>query len=133
MAKASDRQYYTVPEAARFLDVSPSTVWRWIQAQKLPAYRVGPKNIRIRKGDLETLIRPVRVGRQKVTVAKGKKEGQLYLPGPEEVQDIWANYDPQRVRRGLQKSAGALAGADRDPLLTDIHTARQQMSHGRPA
>ncbi len=32
MATTKDRDYYTVAEAAERLDVSRSTVWRWIEA-----------------------------------------------------------------------------------------------------
>jgi len=60
MPKLAERQYYTVAEAARVLDVSPSTVWRWIQAERLSAYRVGPRTIRLKKEDLEQMMRPVR-------------------------------------------------------------------------
>ncbi|MBI4639513.1 MAG: hypothetical protein HY731_02400 [Candidatus Tectomicrobia bacterium] len=65
-----------------------------------------------------------------------EKDGQFYRLEPEQVkqsENIWASYDLQKVREALQKSAGALFGVDRDALLTDIHTARQQKSHGRPA
>ncbi len=60
MPKTAARDYYTVPQAAQVLDVSPATVWRWIAAEKLPAYRVGPRAIRIMKRDVETVIKPVR-------------------------------------------------------------------------
>lgn len=60
MSKRTDSQFYTVPEAARVLDVSPVTIWRWIEADKLPAVRVGPRNIRVKKGDVESMIRPAR-------------------------------------------------------------------------
>jgi excisionase family DNA binding protein len=50
--------YFTVAEAARKLKVSHSTVWRWIEAGRLPAYRVGPKNIRIAERDLDSVIAP---------------------------------------------------------------------------
>lgn len=49
----------TVSDAARTLGVSPSTVWRWIDGGKLPALRVGPKAIRIRRRDVEAAIQPV--------------------------------------------------------------------------
>ncbi|GEM_PF-1936336 len=58
--KPAERQYHTVVEAAKVLDVSPSTVWRWIQAERLSAYRVGPRTIRLKKEDLEQMMRPVR-------------------------------------------------------------------------
>ncbi|HEU0022292.1 MAG TPA: hypothetical protein VFR55_11560 [Dehalococcoidia bacterium] len=65
-----------------------------------------------------------------------EKEGLLFRIEPEKdpkTQDIWANYDPRKVRQGLKNSAGALAGVDRDALIRDIHLQRQQDSHGRPA
>jgi len=64
---AQDEPFYSVAEAALVLGVSPSTVWRWIDAGKLPAYRVGPKNIRIRRGDLHATVRPARTGAEEVS------------------------------------------------------------------
>jgi len=51
--------YLTVAEAAKRLQVSHPTVWRWIRSGKLPAYRVGPKTIRINEADLARLVQPV--------------------------------------------------------------------------
>ncbi len=47
--------------------------------------------------------------------------------------DVWAGYDPERVRDGLQRSAGALRGVNRDQLLTDLAEQREQDSRSRPA
>jgi hypothetical protein len=47
--------------------------------------------------------------------------------------DIWADYDPEKVRQGLQRSAGALKGVDHEALKKDIQSQRQQDSRGRPA
>jgi len=44
-----------VTEAAEFLSVHPNTVRKLIKSGKLPALRLGPKTIRIRKSDLEGL------------------------------------------------------------------------------
>jgi excisionase family DNA binding protein len=60
MTSSQERDYYTVAQAAKVLDVSPSTIWRWIKAAKLPAYRVGPRKIRIKKADLPIIITPAR-------------------------------------------------------------------------
>ena len=65
-----------------------------------------------------------------------EREGQIYRLELEQAQlpeNVWTNYDPEQVRRGLRESAGALAGVDREALLRDIHGAREQASHGRPA
>ncbi len=51
----ADRDYYTIREAAAVLNVSAPTVWRWVTAGKLPAYRVGQRSIRIRQCDAEAL------------------------------------------------------------------------------
>jgi hypothetical protein len=48
-------------------------------------------------------------------------------------QVIWANYDPEKAREGLRKSAGALQGVDRDTPQRDIRNQRKQDSCGRPA
>ncbi len=54
----TDRRYYTIADAATLLQVSASTVWRWIAAGRLPAQRLGPKTIRIRQEDLDALRQP---------------------------------------------------------------------------
>src|SRR3954468_5764628 len=60
MTQAAESDFYSIAQAAKLLGVSPSTVWRWIEADRLPAYRVGPKNIRIKKADLEQAVQPTR-------------------------------------------------------------------------
>src|SRR6266487_2928654 len=60
MTQAAETDFYSIARAAKLLGVSPSTVWRWIEADRLPAYRVGPKNIRIKKADLEKVVQPTR-------------------------------------------------------------------------
>lgn len=44
---------YSVPQAARALGISPTTVRRWIRRGTLPASREGPRGFRIREEDLE--------------------------------------------------------------------------------
>ena len=113
-------RYYSVPEAARILQVSPATLWRWIAMRRLTAYRVGPRRIRVKREDVLSMIQPTR--REEVTAVKEK-----------EPTEIFAGYDPKRTREALRKSAGALVGVDRHALLADIHAARKQASQGRPA
>lgn len=65
-----------------------------------------------------------------------EREGQIYRLEPEQMKQpktLWAGYNPETVRRGLKRSAGALAGVDREALLRDIQQAREQVSHGRPS
>jgi excisionase family DNA binding protein len=59
MAQDTTGEYYTVAQAAEALGVSVSTIWRWIKAQRLPALRLGPKSIRVRRQDVEAELRHV--------------------------------------------------------------------------
>lgn len=56
MNPTAERDYYTVAEAADKLNVSHSTVWRWIRAGKLSAHRVGSRSLRIKQGDLDRMV-----------------------------------------------------------------------------
>jgi hypothetical protein len=47
--------------------------------------------------------------------------------------DIWQDYDPEKAREGIRKSAGALQGVDIEALKKDIKRQRQQDDHDRPA
>ena len=52
--------YLSVRQTAEFLSLSQRTVRRYIEQQILPAYRVaGSNTIRIKREDLETLLRPI--------------------------------------------------------------------------
>jgi excisionase family DNA binding protein len=43
----------TVKEAAKFLGVSPQTVYLWVERKQIPHLRVMGRNIRFFKSDLE--------------------------------------------------------------------------------
>lgn len=48
----------TIPEAADMLRVSAVTVSRWLKQGRLPAYRVGPRAVRIRRVDIDQVLAP---------------------------------------------------------------------------
>jgi len=55
-----DADYLTVAEAATTLKVSTATIWRWVNDGRLPAYRVGPRKVRLKAADIHALITPAR-------------------------------------------------------------------------
>jgi excisionase family DNA binding protein len=55
-----ERSYYSVSEVAAMLGVSRVSVWRWISSGKLPVSRVGHRTVRIKREDLQQVIRPLR-------------------------------------------------------------------------
>ena len=48
----ADSEPLTVKEAARFLGVSPQTVYAWVERRQIPHLRVMGRNIRFLKSDL---------------------------------------------------------------------------------
>jgi excisionase family DNA binding protein len=81
MTRSQESDYYTVTQAAKVLEVSPSTIWRWIKAGKLPAYRVGERAIRIKKADLPSIVTPARAKE----VSMEKQPTTLQPPSAEEL------------------------------------------------
>ncbi len=53
-----DGDLLTIPEAAAALKVSPVTIARWLKQGRLPAYRMGPRAVRIRREDLMAVLTP---------------------------------------------------------------------------
>ena len=129
MSEAAERQYFTVAEAARVLDVSRTTIWRWIAEGRLRAYRAGVRTIRIKREDLRALMQPAHRYPKEPTAGG---EAHRYQGKPGQV-DIWAGYDPSKVKKALRAAAGALVGVDREALRHDLREARRQASRGRPA
>ena len=57
-----NEEYLTVTEAANLVRVSPSTIRRWIREGNLPAYRLGPRRVGLKRDDLATLVTPIHTG-----------------------------------------------------------------------
>jgi excisionase family DNA binding protein len=63
MVPIFDDEYVTVAEAATLVGVSASTIWRWVNQKFLPAYRSGPRKVRLKRADLTKVVtsaRPIR-------------------------------------------------------------------------
>jgi len=109
--------YKTINEAAELLDVSRTTVWRWIREGRLPAYRAGSRTIRIRAEDLDAQLTPIQQpGRESPKAGK---------------EDIWANYDPVKARQALESLRGLFKDIDTGQLKRDLREARSQKERVR--
>jgi excisionase family DNA binding protein len=54
-----NEEYLTVAEAANLVRVSPSTIRRWIREGNLPAYRLGPRRVGLKRDDLSAMVAPI--------------------------------------------------------------------------
>ena len=52
-SKKDDEYPLTVKQAAKYLGVSPQTVYLWVERKQIPHLRVMGRNIRFLKSDLE--------------------------------------------------------------------------------
>lgn len=61
------------------------------------------------------------------------KDGVRYRVELAEGDDIWAGYDPERMREALRQTAGSWREIDTEALKAEIREMRGQDSEGRPA
>jgi len=54
-------EWLTVSEAATYLKVARTTIYRWVKDKKLPLYQLGDRLVRLRREDLDALAQPRRV------------------------------------------------------------------------
>src|SRR5688500_482218 len=77
-----------------------------------------------------------RTGKRRV-LHRGPRPIAVLTPVPQDSRtdqaDIWAGYDPDRVRQALHGSMGVLDTVDTEQLKADIRAQRAQDSAGRPA
>lgn len=78
MLQDLNEEFFTIPEAAKLLKVSVSTVWRWIDSGALPAYRIGQRRIRIKKAELQTIIQPIKTGLIAQAKPEKKRKGMCF-------------------------------------------------------
>jgi excisionase family DNA binding protein len=55
------RKLMTIAAAAAYADVHPVTLRRWVAAGRLPAYRVGPRLLKVDQAELDSVVRPLPV------------------------------------------------------------------------
>ncbi len=120
-----ESSYLTVGRTAKMLAVSPSTVWRWIDAGKLPAFRVGGRAIRIRKGDVAAVMHPVKHSRREETM---QMEADLFTPPtPEELARRQAV-----VTEMLANRKGRVIAPMTAAQLVHKARAQEQQAYGKP-
>lgn len=57
--RPSARNLVGIAQAAKYADVHPITLRRWVAGGRVPAYRVGPRLLKVDLNELEAMLRPV--------------------------------------------------------------------------
>lgn len=122
MAIAPDG-FISVPEAARRLHVSVSTMWRWINAQQLPAYRVGPKRVLIKEADLPALVAPRDVQAQETARRVTRPEEQP-LTDEERARGLAAIAAARRGQVELLKRTGGKLFRSSGDVINEMRDER---------
>ena len=84
------------------------------------------------------LLRVLHQGRVYRVEVEDEPEPRAPMPQPPRVRladpnDIWKDYDPEKVREAFHRGAGLLKGVDTEQLKRDLREQREQDSAGRPA
>ncbi|MBI4505056.1 MAG: helix-turn-helix domain-containing protein [Chloroflexi bacterium] len=94
-----DMELLTVAEAAELLKVSAVTLRRWLRQGRLPAYRLGPRQVRVRRGDLAALL----VRQQPAEVRQPAPEMRIATALEEALRPLSAD-EAERIKRFLEAS-----------------------------
>src|SRR2546428_581915 len=122
---AEQRGYYSVSEVAALLGVSRVSIWRWISAGRLPVSRLGHRTVRIRREDVDRIVRPFRGHRAQTAVVLGDSMSALALqPGSKDHLVMFYDAEPFLIDSVVEFIAPALKSGDRAALVaTPRHRA----------
>ncbi len=123
VARDDPASYLTVSEAAARLEVSISTIWRWIARGDLRAYRVGRRSVRLKRDDVQGMVRRLDRPMATSTTVGPPAVPYITLADPD---DIWAGYDAAAVRQALREvqRTPILTPEEADALFADLYRAR---------
>ncbi len=81
-----------------------------------------PKRIRVSRGtELARLLDEAAAGPLLLD-----KDGELYRLSRAEVEDVWADYDPEKVREAVASYAGSWRDIDLEAFKALIYRAREE-------
>ncbi len=121
--------FVTVEEAAGLLRVSQSTLWRWLKAGDLRAYRIGGRRVWLRRSDLAGLVKPA-TGEAKEggVMVQGERAHERRLTEAEQQRMLGAAEAARELRARLLDTRG---GNLFRPAYEDIDEVRRERSETR--
>jgi hypothetical protein len=80
-----------------------------------------------------TLARALEDADGPVVLDSGRVRYRVERESDAATEDLFANYDPERVGAAFRSVAGILKGVDTEALINELREQRGQDSSGRPA
>jgi excisionase family DNA binding protein len=111
-AEPGFREFLTVAEIAELLKMNPQSIRNWIDAGKLPAYRVG-RRVRVSRADFDALINSGRTTRAVPEVTAHSFTAQDFWSG-ERMPDQAVNEASRSRQTALQAEAQQAATDEED-------------------
>ncbi len=129
MSQALEAEFLSVPEAAMALNVSTSTIWRWIDRGQLAAYRIGQRKVRVKRTDVARMIVPARDGEPGGKIASIEQERERLarpLSKAERVRALAALEAAESLERELAPLSHEQSRTDSSELLNESRDERSQ-------
>jgi excisionase family DNA binding protein len=98
--------YLTVVQAAQQLSIHPSTIRRWIDQGRLPAYRVGEKRIGVKPSDLAKVVTPLSGRHRRAELMVKPEEVTIPSLTDTEHRRVLQALELRRLREGLAAKYG---------------------------
>ncbi len=128
-ANAAWGDFVTIQEGAALLRISQSTVWRWVKAGDVRAYRMGGRRVWLRRSELAALVKPVTERTKKGgTMAQGERVHERRLTEAERQQMLGAVDAARELQARLLEARG---GKLFRPAYEEIDEARRERSAAR--
>lgn len=125
MGTALDEEYLSVGEAAERLGVSGSTIWRWVGQGRLPAYRVGPRRLKLKVADVAAAVVPARPAED--------RRVWMRLKDHADVTPFMSNEESEQMGRALEglrvvreKLLARRGGVPFPPLWKELNEMRDE-------
>ena len=93
----------TVADAAAYLKLSKATIRRWIDRGELPAYRVGPRRVRLKRSDVEGVATPRRRDEPDAIVVEGQVIRTKMTPEEAAHAAAWLERVTERAKKIRQE------------------------------